>query len=139
MPMMDMSRVARPPAGGISAGGPMPSVPARSCGLAALHGVAGIVFGLLTLFDPLLSLAILVLLLAACSLFDGVVTAVAAVAGRRGEGRRGTLLATGLAEIFAGIVVLAWPGVAAVAVLGTVRVGIALRRRHGPAADDGAP
>lgn len=141
-PMTDMTRAVRRPVSGISARAPIPNLLARSCGLVVLYGVVGIVFGLLTLSNPLLSLAILMLLLAACSLVEGVATAAAAVANRRGGGRWGMLLAAGLAEIFAGIVVLAWPGGAAVAVLGTVWMGIALRQRRGrgghPAAGAGA-
>lgn len=129
--MTNTTWAASLPAGAISAGRPVPTVHPRTRELVALRGTAGIIFGPLTLANPLLSLAILTLLLGVCALVDGGRTTVAALANRRSGEPRGALLATGLAELCAGIIVLAWPGVTAVVVLGTVRMGIALRRRRG--------
>lgn len=141
--MTNTTRAASPPAGRLAAGGPTPNVHPHNAGLVALRCTAGIIFGPLTLFHPLHSLAILVLLLGACSLVDGGGTAMAAMANRRNGAPWGGLLATSLAEIVTGVAVLALPGLAAVGVLGIVRMGIALRRWRGPgdlpAAGEGAP
>lgn len=108
--MTNTTTAASPPARGIDPGGPMADMLARNWWLVALRGVAGIVIGLLILSNPLLSLAVLVTFFGVYSLADGIVTAVAAVANRRGQPRWVALLASGLLGTAAGIVVLLWPG-----------------------------
>lgn len=95
----------------------MVDVLARNWGLIALRGVAGIVFGVLTLFNPAISLAVLILLFAAYSLADGAFTAIAAVANRGDEPQWAAFLISGLLGIAIGIVTFIWPGVTALALL----------------------
>ncbi|HEX5871767.1 MAG TPA: HdeD family acid-resistance protein [Longimicrobium sp.] len=126
--------------GGIPQRGQMADTLARNWGLVALRGVAGIVFGLLILSNPLLSLAVLMMLFGIYSLVDGVVTVVAAVANRRNQPRWGSFLASGLLGAAAGIIILARPGWTAVGLgyliaawafatgIGEIAAGIRLRR-----------
>lgn len=87
----------------------MIDVVARNWGWVALRGVAALVFGLLTLFNPVISLATLVLLFGAYALVDGVFTAVSAVANRRGEPHWVSLLISGVVGIILGILTFFWP------------------------------
>lgn len=79
---MDTTRPASPQARGISADSAMPNTLAHYAAPVALRCTAGIIFGLLALYRPLLSLALLVLLLAtgAAGIFTGIVVGVPAVA-----------------------------------------------------------
>lgn len=69
---------------------------ARNWGWIAARGVAALVFGILTLVNPLISLAVLVLLFGILALVDGVFTALAAVANRREDPYWASLLVSGL-------------------------------------------
>lgn len=95
----------------------MLSVLARNWGLVALRGVAGIVFGLLTLFNPAVTLTVLVLLFGGYSLVDGVFTAVAAVLHRQAEPSWPSLLVSGIVGVAIGVVTFGWPDVTALALL----------------------
>jgi uncharacterized membrane protein HdeD (DUF308 family) len=140
-PMTNTTMAAPPPTSGISPGTPVADMLARNWGMVALRGVAGIIFGLLILANPLLSLAVLVTFFGVYLLVDGVVTVVAAVANRRGQPRWGSLLATGLLGVAAGIVILSWPGWTALALgylvagwataagIGEIVAGIRLRKQ----------
>ncbi|HEX6941175.1 MAG TPA: DUF308 domain-containing protein [Longimicrobiales bacterium] len=90
---------------------------ARNWGWIALRGVAGILFGLLVLFNPVIGLALLLVFFGAYALVDGLATAIAAVANRRGEPHWVALLISGLLGILIGIVTFVWPGVTAIALL----------------------
>jgi uncharacterized membrane protein HdeD (DUF308 family) len=87
----------------------------------ALRGVAALLFGLLALLWPGITLFALVLVFGAYVLADGVLTLVAAVRGREAPGDgpsgRGWLVAEGLAGIAIGVLALAWPGITALAAL----------------------
>jgi uncharacterized membrane protein HdeD (DUF308 family) len=81
----------------------------------ALRGVAAVIFGLLALFWPGITLTALILLFGAFALVDGV---FAIVAGIRGvEGRRWLLLAEGVLGAIAGLVALSLPGTVAIVML----------------------
>jgi uncharacterized membrane protein HdeD (DUF308 family) len=82
----------------------------------AVRGVAAVLFGLAALAWPGLTLAVLIILYCAFAVVDG---APAIVEGFRGTGgtRRWLLLAEGVLGLLAGLVVLFWPGLAAVVVL----------------------
>jgi uncharacterized membrane protein HdeD (DUF308 family) len=81
----------------------------------ALRGVASVIFGLLALFWPGITLTALILLFGAFALVDGV---FAIVAGIRGvEGRRWLLLAEGVLGAIAGLVALSLPGTVAIVML----------------------
>ena len=89
----------------------------RNWGWIALRGVAGLLFGLLTLMNAQISLATLVLLFGAYALVDGIFTVVAAIANRHDEQRWVALLLGGLVGIAAGLITFSMPGVTAIALL----------------------
>src|SRR5918912_3707466 len=90
---------------------------ARNWGWMALRGVAALLFGVLTLFNPGITLAVLVLLFGAYALVDGIFTVVAAIANRRGEPHWVALLVGGLASIVVGVGTFLVPGVTAIVLL----------------------
>ena len=89
----------------------------RNWGWVALRGAVAILFGLLTLFRPGITLAVLIMLFGAYALFDGIFMVVSAIANRKGEPRWGTLLFGGLLGIAAGIATFTWPGITATVLL----------------------
>lgn len=95
----------------------MVDVLARNWGWIALRGAVAVLFGLLTLFNPAISLAVLVLLFGVFALVDGLFASVAAVANRHDQPRWVELLISGIIGIAIGIVTLFWPGVTAFALL----------------------
>lgn len=90
---------------------------ARHWGLVALRGAAALVFGLITLFFPLIGLTTLVLLFGVFSFADGVFTTAAAIAGRREDPHWVAFLVSGLLAIAIGLVALLWPRVTTFALL----------------------
>lgn len=92
----------------------------RNWGWIALRGAVAILFGLLTLFRPGITLATLIMLFGAYALIDGIFMVVSAIANRHGEPRWGTLLVGGLLGILAGIVTYTWPGLTAVVLLSVI-------------------
>src|SRR5437016_7361477 len=80
------------------------------------RGIAAILFGVLTLVWPNLSLTILVLLFGIFAVISGV-TAVAAALRNRGEQGWGLLVFEGILGILAGVVALVWPNITALAFL----------------------
>jgi uncharacterized membrane protein HdeD (DUF308 family) len=95
----------------------MVAVLARNWGMVALRGVVALVFGLLTIARPGITLAFLVLLFGAYALVDGVVSIAAALTNRRGEPHWVALLLLGLAGVAAGIVTFLMPGITAIVLL----------------------
>ena len=90
---------------------------ARNWGLIALRGAAALLFGLLTLFMPGITLAVLILLFGAFAIADGVFTVGAALRRRRSEQRWGAYLVSGILAIGIGIVTFLWPGLTALVLL----------------------
>ena len=90
---------------------------ARNWWLVGLRGVAGILFGLLTLLNPAITLAVLVLFFGAYALADGLFTIIAAIARRRNVPRWGWLVVSGLLGILIGVLTFLMPGVTALALL----------------------
>jgi uncharacterized membrane protein HdeD (DUF308 family) len=84
----------------------------------AVRGVAAVLFGLLTLIWPRLTLTALVLLFGAYVLVDGLFI-IAAVLGDAAETRadRGWLLFEGIVSVLIGVVTFAWPHITALALL----------------------
>jgi uncharacterized membrane protein HdeD (DUF308 family) len=80
------------------------------------RGIAAILFGVLTLVWPGLSLAVLVLLFGIFAVISGV-SAIAAALRSREEQHWGVLLFEGILGVLAGAVALAWPGITALAFL----------------------
>src|SRR4051794_12752986 len=82
----------------------------------ALRAAAAIVFGVLTLVWPEITLWALVLLFGAFVLVDGLF-ALAGAFGRHAPERRGWLVAEGIAGIGIGLITFIWPDVTALALL----------------------
>src|SRR2546429_7575642 len=80
------------------------------------RGFAAIIFGVLTLVWPKLSLSVLVLLFGVFAVVSGI-TAVAAAVRNHGEQGWGLLLFEGILGIAAGVVALIWPNITALAFL----------------------
>lgn len=89
----------------------------RNWGWIALRGLAAVVFGLLTLFDPRISLAALVLVWGAYVFVDGIFSIVSAVRDRREEPHWVSLLVTGIAGVVAGLLTFFVPGITALVLL----------------------
>jgi uncharacterized membrane protein HdeD (DUF308 family) len=82
-----------------------------------LRGLAAIVFGVLALILPGVTLVTLVLLYGAFALVDGVFALIAAIMGKAALAPRWWLVLVGLAGIAAGIVTFLWPGITALVLL----------------------
>jgi uncharacterized membrane protein HdeD (DUF308 family) len=95
---------------------------ARNWWALAIRGVAAIIFGLLALLLPGVTLAALILLFAAYALVDGIFNLVAALRGHTGERPRWLLTVEGLASIAAGIVAFALPGLTALVLVYVIAV-----------------
>jgi uncharacterized membrane protein HdeD (DUF308 family) len=90
---------------------------ARSWWLVLLRGIAGIVFGVLALAWPGITLLMLVLFYGAYALVDGVFSLIAAFAGK-GEGApTWWLILVGILGIVAGLVTFFLPGISAVVLI----------------------
>jgi uncharacterized membrane protein HdeD (DUF308 family) len=81
----------------------------------AIRGFAAIVFGILALALPGMTLAVLVLLFGAFALVDGVLAIISAL--RSGGEHLWYLLLQGVVGIVAGVAAFTWPGLTALALL----------------------
>jgi uncharacterized membrane protein HdeD (DUF308 family) len=93
----------------------MNAVLARNWWVVALRGLAGIVFGLLTLFLPGITMLSLIALFAAYMLVDGGFAIASAIRAARRHGRWGLLVLNGIVSIAAAVVALLWPGITVLA------------------------
>ena len=80
------------------------------------RGLAAIVFGVLTLVWPKITLAVLVLIFGIFAVISGITAIVAALRSRE-EHHWGLLLFEGILGVLAGAVALVWPGITALAFL----------------------
>jgi uncharacterized membrane protein HdeD (DUF308 family) len=80
------------------------------------RGLAAIVFGVLTLVWPQISLAVLVFMFGMFAVNSGITTIVVALRNRE-EPHWGVLLFEGILGVLAGAVALVWPGITALAFL----------------------
>jgi uncharacterized membrane protein HdeD (DUF308 family) len=80
------------------------------------RGIAAILFGILTLVWPKLSLTALVLLFGIFAVVSGITAVGAALHNTREQGW-GFLLFQGILAILAGVIALVWPGITALAFL----------------------
>ena len=80
----------------------------------ALRGLVAVLFGLLTLFLPGITLVTLVLLFGAYALVDGVFNVIAFF---RVASHQWALLTEGVIGIIAGILTFAWPAITAIVLL----------------------
>ena len=90
---------------------------ARRWWAVALRGAAAIVFGILTLLMPGITLWALVLLFGSYAVVDGVFSVVAALRGEDDEEPWWALLLHGLVSIAAGLVAFFLPGLSALALV----------------------
>ncbi len=89
----------------------------RNWGWLVLRGVVAILFGVLTAFQPGITLAALVLLFGAYAFTDGIATIVWSIANRRDEPHWVSLIFGGLLSISAGVVTFFWPAMTTVVLL----------------------
>ena len=89
---------------------------AESWQMVVLRGLAAIVFGILTLVIPGITVFALVILFAAYALTDGIFVLAAVIRGRS-HARRGAMIIQGVLGIVAGLVTVLWPGITAIALL----------------------
>lgn len=90
---------------------------ARSWWLVAVRGLAAIVFGLIALLMPGITLLALVLLFAAYAIVDGASKVVSAFRRQPDGSRDMWSLLAGILGIVAGIVAAVWPGITALVLL----------------------
>lgn len=93
------------------------AVLARNWWLLLLRGIVAILFGVMTYFQPGISLATLVLLFGAFSFADGAIGVWQAVSARKERENWWVLLLGGLLGIGVGVLTLVHPGVTALALL----------------------
>src|SRR5256885_4424651 len=114
---------------------------ARNWWVVALRGALAVLFGVLALVWPAITIGVLVLLFGAYALVDGVFALGSALfGGARVEGRRAWLILEGVVGVAAGIVAFVWPGVTALALLwviaawaiitGVLEIATAIRLRR---------
>src|ERR1700716_664902 len=88
---------------------------ARNWWAVALRGVFAILFGIIALFMPGVTLAALVLLFSAYMLVDGIFAIVAAVRAVRRSEQWGWLVLEGIADLAAAAIAFLWPLITIVA------------------------
>src|SRR5262245_37570804 len=114
---------------------------ARYWWLLAIRGAAAVIFGLLALIWPGITLTALVLLFGAYALVDGVFAVASAIMGNRDPAnRRWWHAVEGVVAIVAGILTFIWPGITALALLfliaawalitGAIEIFLAIRLRR---------
>ncbi len=79
-----------------------------------VRGILAILFGIVTLLMPGITLVVLVALFGAYALLDGVILSIIAVKDRKFHPDWWLMLLTGMVSIAAGIATFAWPGITAV-------------------------
>ncbi len=82
-----------------------------------IRGVLAVAFGVITFFDPGISIAALVLLFGAYAFVDGIFAILSAVRRHTGSEPWWLLLVEGIAGIAAGVITLGWPGLTAIVLL----------------------
>jgi len=84
----------------------------RNWGAIALRGFIAVLFGVVAIVWPGPTVAVLVILLGAFALVEGVTNIVAGV-----RGRQAWALAEGIISVVVGIVIVVWPAITALALL----------------------
>jgi uncharacterized membrane protein HdeD (DUF308 family) len=82
-----------------------------------IRGIAAVVFGVLTLLMPGITLIFLVSLFAAYAIIDGVAALIGTVQAAEAHRRWWPLLLEGIVSIVAGIIAIAMPGITALVLL----------------------
>lgn len=89
----------------------------RAWWIFAIRGVAAILFGLMALLSPGITVLAMVLLFSAYALATGIVCTVGAMRSRKSDGDWWQLLAIGLAGIVAGLIAIVHPALTALVLL----------------------
>jgi uncharacterized membrane protein HdeD (DUF308 family) len=89
----------------------------RNWWLVALRGLVALIFGVLTIFRPSVTLSVLILLFGSYAIVNGLFSIVAAIAGRHGEPRWGSLLVSGVLSVALGVLTFLAPAVTAIVLL----------------------
>jgi len=100
----------------------MMSVLAQNWWAFVARGVFGVLFGLIALFMPGVTMLSLVLVFAAYAIADGAFAIVAAFRAANAGERWGLLTFEGLVSIAAGVVAAAWPGLTVIFFVALVAV-----------------
>ena len=79
-----------------------------------IRGVLAVLFGLIALFMPGITMLSLVLVFAAYAVVDGVFAIIGSVRAAQRGGRWGLLAFEGVVDILAGVAAAAWPGLTVV-------------------------
>ncbi len=87
----------------------------RNWWLFALRGAAGVIFGLIALIFPGLTMLSLVIVFSAYMLVDGIFGIISAVRAARRRDRWDLLVFEGLLDIAVGMVAFLWPGITVLA------------------------
>jgi uncharacterized membrane protein HdeD (DUF308 family) len=82
-----------------------------------IRGIAAIIFGVLAIVWPGITLVVLVLFFGAFALVDGVASLIAAITGKGATRPRWWLAIVGLLGIAAGLLTFLWPGLTALVLL----------------------
>ena len=82
-----------------------------------LRGVVALVFGVMTIFNPALTVAVLVLLFGAYAVVNGLFTIIQAVANRHGERHWAALVVSGILSVALGLLTFFMPGVTGIVLL----------------------
>lgn len=82
-----------------------------------IRGIAAVLFGILALFLPRLTLLVLIAIFGAWALIDGIFAIVSALRTPESAGRRVWLLVEGIVSILAGLIAFFRPGITALVVL----------------------
>lgn len=85
--------------------------------LVALRGLFALIFGVLALAWPAITLLVLVIFFGAYSLVDGVTGVIRGIAARKCMPRWWLVVLNGLLGVAVGIVTFAWPGITALVLL----------------------
>ena len=88
---------------------PMSTRLARNWWAVALRGVLAILFGIIALLLPGVTIAALVLLFGAYMVVDGIFAIISAVSAARHHERWGLLVFEGIADLIAAVIALLWP------------------------------
>ncbi len=90
---------------------------ARNWWVLVLRGLAAVIFGILAILWPGLTITVLVLFFGAYALVDGIFAVIAAITHRAGHDRWWVMLLEGLVGIAAGILTFFYPAVTALVLL----------------------
>jgi uncharacterized membrane protein HdeD (DUF308 family) len=78
-----------------------------------VRGILAILFGVVTLLVPGITLVVLIALFGAYALVDGGILSILAIKNRKDDSDWWLMLLTGLGSVAAGVVTFVWPGITA--------------------------